>query len=62
MDSTGASFWIGYADIDNEGEFMWQSSTQTEVETNFEAWGKNQPDGGGLENCVAAIDYHYYFW
>jgi len=62
MGNMGDSFWVGLADIDDEGEFKWQTTTETVASTNFAAWGQNQPDGGEAENCVAAMNDHYYFW
>jgi len=50
---TSSGFWIGLADIDQEGTFMWQSTA--EDQTDFEAWGPSQPDGDSDENCVAMV-------
>jgi len=60
--SKSAGFWIGLADIDKEGTYMWQNTGIIEDPTTFEAWGTNQPDGGSLENCVAMPKEDYFFW
>jgi len=57
-----AGFWIGLADIDVEGTFMWQNTAKTEEDSIFEAWGTSQPDGDSVENCVAMPKEDYFFW
>jgi hypothetical protein len=55
-------FWIGLADIDEEGQFLWQNTAQDELPDSFEAWGVDQPDGESAENCVAVPEEDYFFW
>jgi len=59
-DSRG--FWIGLADMEEEGVYLWQHSLQVLDADEFHAWGTGQPDDSPQENCVATTEEHYFFW
>jgi hypothetical protein len=60
--SSSSGFWIGLADIDEEGTFMWQTTTVTTATADFQAWAVDQPDGLEDENCAAAMADGDFLW
>lgn len=55
----GQKSWLGLNDISTEGNFTWADAGLV----NWTAWGKNQPNNFGDENCAQALGFKYnYKW
>jgi hypothetical protein len=48
FNQSSASLWIGYNDLNTEGDFLWESGQSA----SFTHWILEQPDNSGNENCV----------
>ena len=57
-DPTGANdFWIGLTDLFHEGKFVWSSTGQEALSTN---WSKKQPDNANQTEHFVHISSVYF--
>ncbi len=57
-----SNYWTGGSDEESEGDWLWSDGRaffeagDAAAAPGFTAWAMNQPNGGGMENCLRSID------
>ncbi|XP_038059507.1 echinoidin-like [Patiria miniata] len=51
-------FWIGFNDIEREGQFQWSDGS----DVSYESWGPGEPNNKKYEDCVECRSDIYIKW